>query len=128
MRNRAKCKVCNEIIESTETDKTVWCKCKQIGINGGKEKFWCHAVNFENFLRIDDEDNEIPVHFVDMTNQINKAKLKQVLESIDEMVKSYEGLPATAMLTEVTHYDLMSVLYLLSSFSSCWASFCKEDN
>lgn len=35
--NKAKCKACNEIIESTHRHDFVKCKCGSIAVDGGKE-------------------------------------------------------------------------------------------
>lgn len=36
-KNSIKCLLCNEIIESKETHDLVWCKCKSVAIDGGKD-------------------------------------------------------------------------------------------
>ena len=59
MRNRAKCKLCGDIIESFHEFDHVICKCDQIAISGGQVKYECAARSFDNFLRIDDEGNQI---------------------------------------------------------------------
>lgn len=40
---------------------------------------------------------------------------KEMIKLIDNMIETMEGLPPGAMNTYVTHYDLCSVLILLSS-------------
>lgn len=40
---------------------------------------------------------------------------KEVLEAIDNLLESYENLPAGAMITPATQYDIQSVLLLLSA-------------
>lgn len=37
IRNRAKCKLCREIIESTYRHDFVECKCRSIFVDGGKD-------------------------------------------------------------------------------------------
>jgi len=39
----------------------------------------------------------------------------EVLQAVKSLIEGYEGLPPGAMLTPVTHYDLHSVLLLLSA-------------
>lgn len=46
---------------------------------------------------------------------IVKQDKKELLEILDEMIKSYERLPQHAMLQPITHADLCSVMMLLSS-------------
>ena len=35
MRNRIKCRKCNDIIESKSRHDFVWCKCKSVAVDGG---------------------------------------------------------------------------------------------
>ena len=44
-----------------------------------------------------------------------KPKKQQLLEMLDEMIKSYENLPQSALIMPITGYDLSSVLLLLSA-------------
>lgn len=77
MRNRAKCTDCDFIIESVMPNDVVVCKCGGISIWGGPEieKFECFSNrNFENFLRIDDSEREIPVKY----KQIKKSEQETV--------------------------------------------------
>jgi len=113
MRNRAKCKLCKNIIESKYEGDNVHCECGEISIDGGNERLSCASLNWENFLRVDDEGNEIIVTIKEMEK--NVPDKKELIEMLDEMIKSYENLPTNAMLTPVNHYDLVSALLLMSS-------------
>jgi hypothetical protein len=44
-----------------------------------------------------------------------KPDRRGIFDACQEMIKSYRELPSGAMLTPVTHYDLISVLLLLSA-------------
>jgi len=35
MRNKIKCRKCNDIIESKSRHDFVWCKCKAVAVDGG---------------------------------------------------------------------------------------------
>lgn len=37
IRNRAKCKICRDIIESLHRHDFIYCKCKSIFVDGGKD-------------------------------------------------------------------------------------------
>ena len=50
MRNRAKCKLCNDIIESTDNKDVIDCKCGEISVMGGQEKMGCMAKSWDNSL------------------------------------------------------------------------------
>lgn len=110
MRNRAKCKACESIIESLNVNDEVTCKCGQISVSGG-ELLGCAAVNWGNFLRVDDEGNVI-VPTVKDKAPVCKADL---LNALDEMIKRIEEMPQQAMIVAINHYDFVSLLILLSS-------------
>lgn len=110
MRNRAKCKACESIIESLSIQDEVSCKCGQISVSGG-ELLGCAAINWANFLRVDDEGNVIVPQIKDKA-PVCKADL---LNALDEMIKRIEEMPSQAMIVAINHYDFVSLLILLSS-------------
>lgn len=117
MRNRAKCKVCEDVLESFHRHDYVTCKCGQISIDGGLDYFKASAIDFDNFLRLDDNDNEIVVGFVDDVKEIVEndqmpLKPSEPAQILDEMIKSYEHLPQAAMLQPATNADVLSILLL----------------
>lgn len=121
MKNRAKCKLCNSIIESFHRYDYVSCGCGEISVDGGSEYFHCAAKDFTNFLRIDDEGNEIIVTVKEESNQndptdpsINPTK-EELIKILDNMVANTESLPQEAMMSNITQYDYCSLLILLSS-------------
>ncbi len=118
MRNRAKCKLCSSIIESFHSTDHVECKCGEILVNGGIAMM-CAAKHWGNFLRVDDEGNEI----VPLVKDENKSKIesepdltrKDLMEMLSAMAKNYKDLPPQAMSTSITHYDFTSLLILLDA-------------
>jgi hypothetical protein len=129
MRNRAKCKLCEQIIESLHSHDYVPCKCGEIAIDGGDSYFRCVAHNWANFLRIDDDGNVIVPEIKDspeleakglpegneaITESRAKVGRAELLDMLDEMVKNIDNLPRHAMDAPVTHSDLSSVLLLIS--------------
>ncbi len=122
MRNRAKCKLCKAVIESLEENDMIRCSCGEIAITGGIYSYRAYAQDFNNFLRIDDEEKEIPVSFKEKKDvkpldneETPKPTKKDLLYMLDEMVKNIERLPAHAMITPINHYDFCSLIILLSS-------------
>ncbi len=123
MRNRAKCKLCQSIIESFHRHDYVSCKCGHISIDGGLEYWRCSAIDWNNFLRIDDEGNEIIPTIKDkeepipseVTNPVPPPTKRELLGMLDEMIASYERLPVDARTQAPTNYDLAAALLLLSS-------------
>lgn len=110
MRNRAKCKSCESIIESLNNRDECSCKCGKISVSGG-DRMGCAAIDWSNFLRVDDEGNVITPQVVDKP-AICKADL---LDALDEMIKRIEDMPQQAMIVSINHYDYVSLLILLSS-------------
>ncbi len=126
MRNRAKCKLCNDIIESHHQHDYVSCSCKEIAVDGGSEAFRCLAGNWSNFLRIADDGSEIEIK-VQEENQdpkednILQQKAENEISKTDLMkhfrdhLKHIERLPAHVRESFVTNLDLESVLTLIYS-------------
>lgn len=127
MKNRAKCKLCQSIIESFHRYDYVNCACQEIAISGGRDLYEVYAKSFENFLRIDDLDNEIMVKEQKEFKEVysDPKDVKQLynenptredkIKMLDEMIKTYESLPANALNAPITGYDLLSSLLLVSS-------------
>jgi len=116
MRNRAKCKLCNEIIESFHATDYVTCKCGEISIDGGLDSLKARANNWFNFFRVDDEGNEVVVKFKESSdeNKKDKPNKKEMISMLKDMIKSYENLPQHAMMLPINHYDFSSALLLIS--------------
>ena len=121
MRNRAKCKLCESIIESFHVHDYVSCKCDEIAVDGGNDYCRAAAKNWENFIRLDDDGNEVQVKVYQKEEEEikpleTKPKTKEdLLDMLDNMIASIEKLPSHAMCTAVTNYDFCALLILLSS-------------
>jgi len=122
MRNRAKCKLCNSIIESFHSGDHVTCKCGEISVHGG-QGLYCASKDWNNFTRVDDNGHEIVIRVlekddvsnpnIELTEYVVKPNKKELIDMLDEMVKSIDSLPPGAMTAPITHYDLSSALLLL---------------
>lgn len=132
MRNRAKCKLCGDVIESFHREDFVTCKCESIALSGGNDYFGCYAKDWSNFIRIDDDNNEIIPKIVEMPskeeeNNIAKENIAEdvarakpmtkedMIKELKRLILSIEQLPPLAMATAITHYDFVSLLLLLVS-------------
>ena len=56
IRNRAKCKLCGDVIESKFRHDFVWCKCKAIFIDGGND-YHRRGGDLKNLEEVEDEGN-----------------------------------------------------------------------
>lgn len=122
MRNRAKCKLCNITIESLGPTDYVSCTCGEITI--GPDLF-CKVTNWNNFLRVDDNEHEIEVTYQEKHKEENREVNKkedlhvptkdELLGILNDMIKSYENLPQHALLAPVSHADQLSLLMVVSS-------------
>jgi hypothetical protein len=124
MKNRAKCKKCQNIIESFHLTDYVSCKCGEIAISGGQNKLEAYAVDFTNFLRVDDNDNEVLVEYKDSPKEKPEnlsdtppkvITKKELIDILDEMIKSDESLPEQALHAQLTYYDLIRYMMLISN-------------
>jgi hypothetical protein len=127
MKNRAKCKLCGDIIESFHPLDYVSCGCGEISVDGGAA-YKCSAKDWNNFLRIDDEGNEIIPIIKDESKPIDKwpeehipgivyekVTKQEALKMLDDFRENIEKLPSIAMSQPITHYDFVSLLLLISS-------------
>jgi len=123
MRNRAKCKLCSDVIESLSRFDHVSCKCLEISISGGKDELKAMAKSWYNFLRVDDDDNVIVPRIIDKTKhepiEVPALTKQELLRSFDDLIGSYEQLPNHAKEGYVTHYDMMSALLNISMILKC---------
>ena len=121
MRNRAKCRLCQSVIESYHYYDYVSCKCGEISVTGGPDSYQSASKDhsYKNFIRVDDEDNEVCITLVDTEEpkSMDAPKLTRddYLKMLDSMIKSIESLPPQAMQAPISHYDLYSALLLLST-------------
>ncbi len=120
MRNRAKCKKCESIIESFHSTDYVTCKCDEISVSGGSA-MRCAAKDFCNFMRVDDEGNEVvpKVLLANVSAITQEAEQEEItydglVNMLDEMIKNIERLPSHVMTSPITHYDFCSLMLLLS--------------
>ncbi len=126
MRNRAKCKLCSEILESFALGDYVECKCGEIAIAGGHDKLVTWAKDYANFLRVDDDGFEVAVKY-DAAKDNNQVKDEiisrptrtEMIDMLDEMAKNIERLPQHAMLQPITHADHYSLILLLVALLRC---------
>jgi hypothetical protein len=123
MKNRAKCKKCNDIIESFHPTDYVTCSCGAIALDGG-DAMYCFALAWDDFVRVDDKGNEIITKIVDdkmpsdttLSDVIQPTnKREQILADIEQLIKIIEGLPTHALDSPITHRDYLSLLGLISS-------------
>lgn len=120
MKNRAKCKKCLSVIESYHSTDWVDCKCGEISVDGG-EAMRCGSKNWSNFVRVDDEGNEIvpiiksPEDLEDVKQLYNeKPTRKELVEMLDSMIQNVENLPDHAKLSGINHYDYCALIMLLA--------------
>jgi hypothetical protein len=124
MRNRAKCKKCQTVIESFFRQDFVKCSCGEIYVDGGTDFMKCGATDFSNFLRVDDEGNEIVVKVVnpnkeedkiipEIPKEVPKPQKKELIGMLESMIGNLEKLPTSVMNQPITHYDHLAALLLI---------------
>ncbi len=129
MRNRAKCNLCKYVIESFHCHDFVECKCKEIHVDGGPDFFRAGANDWKNFIRIDEDGNEIPIkiqivpdsempqvmHAPSANDQyaVKEPTRDDLLMMLKDAIDVYEKLPQSAMHHPVTHYDLLNAMMII---------------
>ena len=118
MRNRAKCKLCGDMIESHHSTDYIMCHCGEISVSDGTA-LKCAAKDFVNFLRIDDEGNEVTVKIANEDlvpfGDAPKPNRSDLLDMLSEMIRNIEKMPSHAMTLPINHYDFASLLILISA-------------
>lgn len=56
--NKAQCKLCNDVIESTSGHDFKYCSCGEIFVDGGKSYLRRGAKNFYNFIDLSEVKEE----------------------------------------------------------------------
>jgi len=121
IRNRAKCKKCQSIIESFFPTDLVFCACREIAVEGG-EAMKCMANEWSNFLRVDDEGNEIIPTIREVKDSSVELEVphrihnkSEILKVIDHLIDTLNDLPPHALATSLTQYDQLAMLTILGS-------------
>lgn len=125
MKNRAKCRLCGDVIESLTQYDIVECSCKEISIWGGEYELRCHARDFKNFLRIDGEGRERQVKYIDINeaNESNgqaedepkKPTREELIEELDTLIKYIGDYPPHKLHSACSYADLRDFCSLISS-------------
>jgi hypothetical protein len=98
-------------------------------VDGGNDYHRCAAHDWANFLRVDDEGNEIVPKVVDenmpVDNGLSDKKLldeplktitkSDLLKQLDAMIENIERLPEIAMTLPISHYDFVNALILIQT-------------
>jgi len=118
MKNRAKCRLCDSIIESFHVHDYVKCSCGEIAVDGGTDYYKAIERDFSNFLRVDDEGNEIVITVKEKNDvkplEMPKPTKEELIKMLDTMADNIENLPNFAKQNPVNHYDLQALISLLS--------------
>lgn len=142
---RAKCRKCNNIIESKHRHDYVTCSCGAISVDGGKDYFRARFDDEANFICVDDEGNEIipkkkevaeptpdeltrqkaqeqweneknhVIHDLPAPPESPKPTKHEMLAILDEMIERIENLPQEARYAPVTHADQVSLMLLVTA-------------
>ena len=114
MRNRAKCRKCQSIIESFALLDYIECKCKAIAISGGTTKFEVYAHDYSDLIRVDDSGNEIVPKIVEKAEADKEIDAKESekplddpLKMLDDHIRYYQDMPEGALIAPITGYDLL---------------------
>ena len=124
MRNRAKCRLCNDIIESKHNHDMVSCSCGQISIDGDTEYYRCLAIDWTNFIRIGEDGSEIEVKVDNAQDhgkeqkandrmEENRASKQELLQHLKAHISHSENLPPHVKQSFCTYMDLDAAITLI---------------
>ena len=124
MKNRAKCRLCQSIVESFFEGDVCTCKCGEITVYDGPA-MRVEFRNVENFLRVDDLGNEIVVKYKDKEESetdkpqedepLKELGRAELIAELDRFVEGFENLPDHAKRAPITGYDFISLMLVLSN-------------
>jgi len=123
MRNRAKCRLCNDVLESFHTHDYVQCTCGEIAIDGGQQYMRVLTKHWDNFLRLDDNDIEIPIKIKEREPPATEIPIRsrtrptksELLDSLKGIIEAYEKMPEKALQQPVSHSDFVSLLLIVDA-------------
>lgn len=116
MKNRAKCRVCNDILENVKNLETVTCRCGEISLDTSPDGLHAHIKSDKNnLIFVDDEGNLIVPGTIEKESAKPPTK-EELLDILDSMVENIRSLPPQAMHAPVNHSDFCSLLLFLSAF------------
>ena len=81
LQNKAKCKKCGQIIESKHRNDFVWCKCKSIAVDGGKD-YLRRLGDPENILELSVENDKKPKEKMLDLSEEEKIRIMKKIESL----------------------------------------------
>ena len=120
MKNRAKCRLCQSVIESFHDTDYVFCKCTEIYVDGGTA-MRCGANDWNNFLRVDELGNVVVVKVEDELVKpldiaaVLKPTKEDLIRMLQDMADNIEKMPSEAMRAPISHFDHWSLILLLIS-------------
>lgn len=107
---KSKCKLCDEIVEK-KMNEIVSCRCGEISLDGVTKTVKCKTSR-ENYVEVDGDGFEI---ISEMSVDKRKTRLEELLSMLDEMERDISRLPSDGMLQPINHYDMSSLILLLST-------------
>jgi len=115
IKNKAKCLLCKEIIESYHLYDYVTCKCGEISISGGQHKFEALAKNWDHFVRFDDNGNEFKPKIIDKDTDID-TETNIAVQTPDELTQILLDLAKSGEDNSlpVWFYQICSAIFLLN--------------
>jgi hypothetical protein len=115
MKNKAKCKLCESIIESFYEYDYVSCKCGEIAVYGGAGMY-CEFKNENNFLRMDENGAEMSIKYLSKddehkkndspTNPPEEISRDELIYSLQQFVEATEKSPNHEKYSYVTQIML----------------------
>lgn len=128
MKNRAKCKLCNSIIESSFPGDVVYCECGEICVFNG-DGMDMAPFGSPHFMRVDDRGNEIVVRYHQVQPEVNADEqpeeepkdlgFSEAVQELQRLIDLDEQFLKQGNNAPVSRYDLsIYMLYIVKIFKS----------
>jgi hypothetical protein len=121
-RNRIKCKLCGDTVESMHDSDLQICSCGEISVDGGTSSYKATCKDPKNLLLIDEDGKEETPTFIEEKEEpVEEGKdlppltKEDLLEMLKLHLEGYDNLPDHAKYKGVTVHDLQSLALLLYS-------------
>jgi len=123
VKNIAKCKLCESVIQSFFKGDYAECKCGEIAVSEGDAMF-VHFKDPANFLRIDEDGHTYPIQYNEKKEDDGQENLgfvhtlskEECIKGIDNLITIYDNMPESETYRPINHKDFQSLLMIVSSF------------
>ena len=114
-RNRAKCGLCLQIIESLHAHDLQVCSCGEISLTGGTTYYKAICKDPKNLLLIDEDGHESTPTFENKQAILPDLKKEDLMSMLKLQIDTYDKMSVSERHSPVSTYELQSLAMLIYS-------------